>query len=118
MDFAQPAAEPRLQLRVGATAAASAAPTAAAAAAAAGDADVPGRFGDPGDEQLPGRRRRRRLRRRPSAANAAGNSFELTALTFPGEVNSPGNDLPSSKREQDIRFVFWVSPGLTTALRY
>ena len=46
-------AEPDLQLRGAAAAAAAPAASAAASAAASGDADVPGRFGDPGDRQLP-----------------------------------------------------------------
>ena len=54
LELAQPAAEPELQLRVAATAAAAPAASAPAASAASGDADVPGRFGDPGDGHLPG----------------------------------------------------------------
>ena len=47
------AGEPDLQLRLGSAAAASATAAAAASAAAAtGDADVPGRFGDPGDGRV------------------------------------------------------------------
>jgi len=53
VDLAQPAAEPRVQLRRGSAASAASTAAAAAAAASTGDADVPGRFGDPGDEQLP-----------------------------------------------------------------
>src|SRR5688500_7144035 len=49
MAFAQPAGEPDLQLRGPAATATAAATSAPAASAASGDADVPGRLGDPGD---------------------------------------------------------------------
>ena len=71
VQLAQPAAEPDLQLRAAAAAAAAtAAAAAAAASAASGDADLPGRLGDPGDGRVSAaaaRRRRRRRRRAPGA---------------------------------------------------
>ncbi|MCY7281198.1 MAG: hypothetical protein LH610_09965, partial [Sphingomonas bacterium] len=51
LPLAQSAAEPDLQLLHSGSAASAAAP--AAASAASGDADLPGRFGDPGDGRLP-----------------------------------------------------------------
>ena len=53
MDFEQPPAERDVQLRRGSATAATAAATTAASAASSGDADVPGRFGDPGNGRVP-----------------------------------------------------------------
>jgi hypothetical protein len=53
-EIAQLAGEPHLQLRFGAAAASTTAASApAASAAATGDADLPGRLGDPGDGHVP-----------------------------------------------------------------
>src|SRR5688572_9045496 len=78
--IAQPAGEPDLQLRLGA-AAASATPAApAASAAATGDADLPGRLGDPGDGHVPATT--------TAAAAAAGTRTRLTAAVR--NRNGPG----------------------------
>ena len=52
--FALSAAEPHLQRDSAAASAPAATSTAAASAAASGDADLPGRLGDPGDRYVPG----------------------------------------------------------------
>jgi hypothetical protein len=52
--FAQHYGEPDLQLRGSAASAAAAAAASAASAATSGDADVPGRVGDPGDGRMSG----------------------------------------------------------------
>src|SRR4029450_12994089 len=53
VQVSQPVGQPDLQLRRAGTASATASAAAATAAAATGDADVPGRIGDPGDGRLP-----------------------------------------------------------------
>ena len=80
---AQPGADAGLQLRQAAAAASAAAAAAAASAAASGDADVPGRIGDPGDGMCPVRRlRRRRRRRRRNAANVVAEALLRGRASF------------------------------------
>src|SRR6185312_1671658 len=80
--YAEPAAGADLQFR-GSAAAASASASAAASAATSGDADVPGRVGDPGDRGLPAAS--------ATATAAAGRARTVTNASFvPTGTASPG----------------------------
>ena len=89
--LAQPARQPDLQLRR-ASGRRRRRPAAAAAAAAcgSGDADVPGRFGDPGDQQLPGSAA-------AAAAAAAGRARRTRPLTPPLPAQAPSGIAPRTK---------------------
>ena len=86
VEVAQLAGEPDLQLRRSAAAAAAGRGRSAAAAAGSGNADLPGRFGDPGDGRVPG-----------SAAAAAAAAARSRArlrqqrLQADGEKDRPGH---------------------------
>ncbi len=82
------AAEPDLQLRSAAASAAASAASAASAAASAGDADLPGRFGDPGDGKLSAAS--------AAAAAAAASAGAGTRLRASGSGPSPRRSDPAA----------------------